>query len=139
MFSSSSGFDGDHMYPSYLIIKRHEPCYSMPFCLLFSSCLLFSLLLNPNYASKIGTHVFMWICLQAYLKDLVKSINDLLDSYWSSSCNKLCFHTLFNNFDSCFICYSPQLCYFFGSFILSFFYFSFFDFLCNCLVHRFFP
>jgi hypothetical protein len=32
----------------------------------------------------------------------------------------LCFSTLFNNFNSFFIYYNPQLCYSFGSFILYF-------------------
>jgi hypothetical protein len=110
----------------------------MPFCLLLSSCLLPNLLLNPSCASKIGTHVPTWICSQAYLKVLVKSITNLLYSCWSLSYNKFCFSMLFNNYDSYFICYNPQLCYSFGSFILYLFSFSFFDFLCSYLVFRMF-
>ncbi len=120
MFFSGANPTGDHMYPSYLVIKRQQPCYSMSSCLLFSLCSLLNLLLNPNYASKIGTHVPTCIYLQVYLKVQVKSIIDLLDNCWNPSCNKLCFSTLFNNSNSFFIYYNPQLCYFFGSFIFYF-------------------
>jgi hypothetical protein len=120
MFSSNYNPGGDHMYPFYLIIKRHQPCKSMSSYFLFSPCLLPSLLLNPSCASNIGTHVPTWIYSQACLKVLVKSITDLVDIYWSPSCSKLCSNTFFNNFDNYFICYNLQLCYSFGSFILLF-------------------
>jgi hypothetical protein len=139
MFSFGFGPNGDHMCPSYLIIRKQQPCYLAPFYLLFNPSSLPSLLLNPTCASKINTHVLTWICLQACLKVLVKSITNLLDSCWSPSCRKLCSSTFFNNYDNCYICYSPQLCYSFGSFILFFFSFSFYDFFYSCHVHLFFP
>jgi hypothetical protein len=143
MFSFGFGLDGDHMYPSYLIIKKHRPCCSTPSCLSLNSCLLPSLLLNPSFTSKIVTHVPMWIYLHAHLKVLMKSINNLLDSCWSPNYSKLCFSTLFSNFLSCFIYYNPQLYYFLGFFIYIYIYIyiyflSFSDFLCNYLVHGFF-
>jgi hypothetical protein len=62
-------------YISYLIIRRQQPYYLTP------SCLLFNLLLNPSCASKIGTHVLTWIYLQACLKVLVKFITNLFYNY----------------------------------------------------------
>ncbi len=132
------GPNGDNMYPFYLIIKKQQPCCLMPFCLLFSSCLLPNLLLNLSCASKIDTHVPTGIYSQACLKVIVKSITDLFDNCWSPSCKKLCFSTLFSNYDSCSIDYNPQLCNSLGSFIFSLFSFSFSDFLCNYLVLRMF-
>jgi len=120
MFSFGFGPNGDHMYSSYLIIRRQQACCSTPFCFLFNPCSLPSLLLNPSCASNIGTHVPMWIYLQACLKVPMKFITNLLDSCWSPSCRVLCSSTFFNNYDSCYICFSPQLCYSFGSFILFF-------------------
>jgi len=116
MFSFGSGPGGDHMYPCYLIIKRQQPCCSTLFCLLFSSCLLPSLFLNPSYASKIGTHVPTWIWSQACLKVMVKFITNLLDSCWSPSCSNLCSNTFFNSYNNYYIYYNSQLCYSFGSF-----------------------
>jgi len=138
MFSSGSSPSDDHMYLSYLVIRRQQPCCLMPFCLLFNLCSLPSLLLNPSCASKIGNHVPTWIYSQAYLKVLMKYITNLLDSYWSPSYNKLCFNMLFKNFDSCYICYNAQLLYFFSSFIFYLFSFFFSNFVYNCLVHGFF-
>jgi hypothetical protein len=126
MFFSSVGINGDHMYPFYYVIKRQQPYYSTPFYLLFSPCSLPSLLLNPSGASKICTHVPMWICLQACLKTLMKIIIDLFDNCWSPSYSKFYFNVLFRNFDYCSIFYSPQINYsFFGLFILFFFLFLF--------------
>jgi hypothetical protein len=139
MFSSGFGPSGDHMFPFYLIIRRQQPYCSTPFYLLFNLCSLPSLLLNPSYASKISTHVLMWIYLQAYLKVLGNSITNLLDCCWSPSYSKLCFNMVSKNFDSCSICYSPQLWYSFSSFIFHFFSFSFFDFLYSYLAHGFIP
>jgi len=75
MFSFGGGFNGDHMYPFYLIIRKQS---------------------------------------------------------------KLCFNTFVNNFDSSSICYNPQLCYSFSSFILYFLSFSFSNFFYSYLVHDFF-
>ncbi len=123
------------MYPSYLVIKRQQPCYSMSSCLLLNLCSLPNLLLNPNYVSKIGTHVPTWIYSQACMKVQVKFITDLLDNCWNPSCNKLCFSTLFNNFDYCFIITIPN----YVNILVHLSFISFFDFLCSCLVHGFFP
>jgi hypothetical protein len=137
MFSFSSNPGGDHMYLSYLIIRRQQPCYSTSFCLLFSVCSLPNLLLNPSYASKISTHVPTWICSHACLKIWVKSITNLLDSCWSPSCSKLCSNTLFNNFNKCLSAIIPNSITFLA--LLSFFFFSFSNFFYNYLVHDFFP
>ncbi len=139
MLSCNVGINSDHMYPSYWIIKKQQPCYSTPFYLLFSMCSLANLLLNPSGASKIGTHVPTWICSQACLKILMKIIINLFDNCWSLSYNKFFFNMDFNKFDDCSICSSPWIYYSFNSFILSFLSFSFFDFLCNCLLHGIFP
>jgi len=138
MFSFSSSPGGDHMYPSYLIIRRQQPCYLTPFCLLFSMCSLPNLLLNPNYASKINTHVPTWICSHACLKILVKSITNLLDSCWSPSCSKLCSSTLFSNSNKCLSAIiSNSIIFLALSSFLSFLSFS--NFFYNYLVHDFFP
>ncbi len=49
-FFSSASPNGDHIYPSYLVIKRQQPYYSMSFYLLFNMCSLPNLLLNPSCA-----------------------------------------------------------------------------------------
>jgi hypothetical protein len=78
MFSFGGVLNGDHMYPFYLVIKRQQPCCLTPSCLLFSMCLLASLLLNLSCASKIGTHIPTWIYSQSFLKVIVKSITNFL-------------------------------------------------------------
>jgi hypothetical protein len=58
-----------------LIIGGHQPCYLAPLCLLFSPCLLFSLLLRPCCAIfEIHAPILVPIYLLVYLKILVKFI-----------------------------------------------------------------
>jgi hypothetical protein len=134
MFSFGVSPNGDHMHPSYLVIKRQKRYNSMSSYLLLIVCSLPNLMLNPSYASKIGTHVPMWICLQACLKVQVKSISDSLDNYWSPSCNKLCFSTLFNNYNSYLFATISN----FVILLVHLSFISFSNFLCSCFVHGFF-
>ncbi len=94
----------------------------LPFAYCLTLCPLSNLLLNPRCASKIGTHVPMQICLQAYLKVMVKSITNFLNNCQTPRSTILCSSVFLNNFNSCFINYNFQIHHYFGSFIL----FSFF-------------
>ncbi len=91
------------LFSMHLIIRKQQPWYSTP------SCLLPSLLLRPCCAFETCAPIPMQIYLQTYLKVLVKSITHLPYRCWNINCNKLCSNTFLSSYLSYSIYYSLLL------------------------------
>jgi hypothetical protein len=64
-----------------LWVKRVEPNYNMPSPSHFFSCKLSCVMLNCYCIFQIPTHTLKWICLEAYLKIVVKEITCIFYIY----------------------------------------------------------